>query len=63
MKRQLSEQEVSGMTLNERLYLSGLLDDFDKAITQQNAEELKHILERVYISFEDIDFIIKQLLK
>ena len=63
MKRQLSEQEVSGMSLNERLYLSGLLDDFDKAITQQNAEELKHILERVYISFEDIDFIIKQLLK
>ena len=63
MKRQLSEEEASAMTVNERLHFSGLLDDFDKAVAEQNAEEVKHILQRLYINSEDIEFITKQLLK
>lgn len=48
------------MTVNERLYLSGLLDAFDKASAQGNKVELKTILEKVYLSPEAIEAIIEQ---
>jgi hypothetical protein len=60
VQKQLTEKEVSGMTVNERLYLSGLLDAFDKASAQGNKVELKTILEKVYLSPEAIEAIIEQ---
>ncbi len=48
------------MTVNERLYLSGLLDDFEKAATQGNKSELKSILEKVHLDSESIEVIIEQ---
>ncbi len=38
------------MTVNERLYLSGLLDDFEKAEIQRDKTELKSILEKVNLN-------------
>ena len=48
------------MTVNERLYLSGQLADFEKATKQGNKAELKSILEKVYLDSESIEIIIKQ---
>ena len=59
MRKQLTEKEAAGMTVNERLYLSGLLDDFEKAAMQGNKEELKSILEKVYLNSESIEAIIE----
>ncbi len=59
MRKQLTEKEASGMTINERLYLSGLLDDFEKAAKQKNKVELKSILEKVYLNSESIEAIIE----
>ena len=47
------------MTVNERLYLSGLLDDFEKAAKQKNKVELKSILEKVHLNCESLETIIE----
>lgn len=47
------------MTVNERLYISGLLDDFEKAAKQKNKVKLKSILEKVYLNSESIEAIIE----
>ena len=60
VQKQLTKNEASGMTVNERLYLSGLLDDFEKAATQGNKSELKSILEKVHLDSESIEVIIEQ---
>jgi hypothetical protein len=57
--QQLTKREVLGMTVNERLYLAGLLDDFDKAAKQKNTAKLRSLLEKVHLSPENIDAIIK----
>lgn len=51
------------MTVNERLYLAGLLDDFDKALKQKDKLELKSILEKVYFSSEKAQEIVDELIK
>jgi hypothetical protein len=57
--KQLTEKEVLGMTVNERLYLSGLLNDFEKAAKQKNKVELKSILEKVHLNSESIKAVIE----
>lgn len=59
VRKQLTEKEVLGMTVNERLYLSGLLDDFEKTAKQKNEVELKSILEKVHLNSESIEAIIE----
>ena len=62
MKRQLSEKEASGMTVNERLFVAGLMDDFDEAVARRDVPELERILQAVYLSPESIRAIIQQAL-
>lgn len=59
MRKQLTEKEAAGMTVNERLYLSRLLKDFEDAAKQGNKAKLKFILEKVYLSPESIRAIIE----
>ena len=54
----LSEKEAEGMTVNERLYLSGLLNAFDKAVEERDKEEVRGILAQLYLTPENIDAII-----
>ena len=63
MKKELSEKEASGMTVNERLFAADLIDDFDDAVAQNDKPKLKSILEKIYLSPENIQTIIMQLLK
>ena len=63
MKRQLNKDEASGMTVNERMFLAGLIDDFDKAIAERNIPKLERILGSVYLSPEAVKGIIDQVLK
>ncbi|MDQ3820624.1 MAG: hypothetical protein M3362_23475 [Acidobacteriota bacterium] len=62
MKRELSEDEAGGMTVNERLFLSGQMDDFDMAVARRDVPELERILRSVYLSPENIRAIIKHVL-
>lgn len=50
-----------GMTVNERLYISGLMDDFDKAVAEKNYNKAKEILEKVELTEESIYPILESL--
>ncbi|MBK6483283.1 MAG: hypothetical protein IPG01_09135 [Chitinophagaceae bacterium] len=53
--------KYQGMTVNERLYLSGKLDDFDKAVAQKNTTEIIKILIAVELTESSIDEILQYL--
>jgi hypothetical protein len=55
------ESKYAGMTVNERLYVSGLMDEFDEAVKEKNADWVRSILERVELSDESIEPILEQL--
>ena len=48
------------MTVNERLYISGLMNEFDKAVKEKDKEKVKSILKEVDITdAESVNAIIK----
>ena len=49
------------MTVNERLYVSGRMDEFDKAVEKNNLDEVRRILKKVDLREESIEPILKQL--
>ncbi len=51
----------AGMTVNERLYVSGLMDKFDEAVKKNDIKEIRIILEKVELSTESINLILKEL--
>lgn len=53
--------KYQGMTVNERLYVSGLMDAFDKAVKEKDIPKVKSILENVELSEESIKPILKAL--
>lgn len=50
---QKMDKNYSGMTVNERLYVSGLMSDFDKAVAQGDIEAAKLILKKAKLE-EDL---------
>ncbi len=44
--------EYVGMTINERLYISGYMDKFDKAVTKNDVNAIISILKKVDITDE-----------
>lgn len=46
--------KYQGMTVNERLYVSGLMDAFDRAIKEKDILKVKSILEDVELNEESI---------
>lgn len=55
--------DLRGTTLNERLYLRGLLDEFDEALEQRDRERLIEILERVEIREPDAEQTADEILR
>lgn len=49
------------MTLNERLYHSGKMDAFDKALEEKDSCKILQILKEVEVSEESTLFIFKEL--
>lgn len=49
------------MTVNERLYLSGFMDEYDKAIKEKNVEKIREILQKVELNEISINPILEQL--
>lgn len=54
-------EKYKGMTVNERLYVSGLMPAFDKAIKEKNIEEAKSILYQVELKEDNIKKILESL--
>lgn len=53
--------KYAGMTVNERLYVSGLMDEFDKAVDEKDLEKVLLILKQVELPDESITPILEQL--
>jgi molecular chaperone GrpE (heat shock protein) len=54
------ENKYTGMTVNERLYLSGLIDEFDKAVSERNVDEAVRILKKVELTEDNIKPILEK---
>lgn len=52
--------KYAGMTVNERLYASGLFEEFDKAIEEKKIKEVRRILKDVELSDEAIKPILER---
>lgn len=55
------EQKYSGTTVNERLYASGLIDSFDKALAFKDVKLIIEILKKIELDEESINAIIESL--
>lgn len=55
------ENKYTGMTVNERLYVSGLMDEFDEAVEKKNTEKVRAILEKVELTESSIKPILEKL--
>ena len=53
--------KYKGMTVNERLYISGLSDDFYKAVNNKDVETAIEILQEVELNDQLIVPILRQL--
>ena len=49
---------IGGMTVNERLWVSGLWDEFDKCL-KSDKEKAKRILELLKVDLPSIELIVK----
>jgi hypothetical protein len=58
----LTELEASGMTVNERLFVSGSLEAFDDATARKDRAALAEILGRLFLTDNEIAAIIEQVL-
>ena len=47
--------------MNERLYVSGLIDEYDKAVERKDAQKVREILEKVELTEPNIEPILEQL--
>lgn len=50
--------EIGGMTVNERLYYFGLMDDYDRSCG--NPEEMRTVLSAAFLSEDNIEAIIRK---
>jgi hypothetical protein len=55
------ESIYSGMTVNERLYMSGLCNDFDNAVKENNIKKVLEILNRIELNEVSIKPILQSL--
>lgn len=49
------------MTVNERLYVSGLIDEFDNAVKEKNIKNIRNILKKVELEEASISPILEDL--
>ncbi len=55
------DNKYAGMTVNERLYVSGLMDEFDEAVKEKKTEMVRAILEKVELTEKSIKPILENL--
>ena len=60
-RSEMMKNQYSAMTVNERLYASGKMDEFDKAILEKNIDQVIAILKSVHLNDESISSILIHL--
>lgn len=62
MQHKPLNEELGGMTVNERLYACGLIDRWDIAATRKNRKEMMQLLSEVALSEEQARFTVDTIL-
>jgi hypothetical protein len=62
LKPKLTEQEASGMTINERLSAAGLFQEFADAVNRRDIPELERILRQTYLPPDSIQAVLEKVL-
>lgn len=57
----MDKSKYAGMTVNERLYASGLINEFDKAVAERNVLKVIEILQQVDLNEKSIKPILEKL--
>ena len=63
MGKDLSPDELAGMTVNERLYATEQFEAFDAAVSARDEDRLREVLKRLHIGEENVEAIIRSQLK
>jgi hypothetical protein len=58
----LTKREASGMTVNERLLVTGSMAAFNEAVARKDRVRLREILGRLFLAEADIEGIIDHVL-
>ena len=53
----------SGLTVNERLYKSGKICEFDNAVKDRDFDKIREILQHLCVDVNSINHVIKELKK
>ena len=54
----LLTQSIHGMTVNERLFTLGLMDEFDNAVERKSEARMRSVLSRCFLTQDNIQTII-----
>lgn len=57
--KRLSPEQAAGMTVNERLWVAGLMDAYDAAVAVRDHDQMAEILKKVYLDSGTIEAIIR----
>lgn len=60
---ELTREEAGGMTVNERLWVAGLMDDFYDAIERCDEKKFRDICERVFLGSENTEVLVDKYFK
>ena len=55
------DKKYAGMTVNERLYVSGYFDQYEQAVKKKDVEKLIHILKEVELTEGNIIPVLESL--
>jgi hypothetical protein len=58
LQTNITSKEAAGLTVNERLWLSGRMQDFDDAIAETNEAEFKVICKSVFLDESSINVLV-----
>ncbi len=61
--KELFVRSIHGMTVNERLFNLGLLDDFDAAVAKKDESNIRAVLFKCFLDEKNIEAIIESELK
>ena len=57
----IDKDKYAGMTVNERLYASGLIDEFDEAVKKRDVNMVTSILKKVELTDLSINPILREV--
>lgn len=55
------DKKYGGMTVNERLYISGNWDEYEKAVNKKDVQKIVDILKEVELTEDNIISILEKL--